>query len=1079
MTKWMTSGARRLKHGLKANHDRSFGARRNKKGAAARLNDKGYESVVASAKIGESRRNNAKHTSTIGSIENTKKDREVKDSSKHSTKKSHRSRSAKDTKPKKKRTMNRLPEYAGVMGGRMLSHPMYERTAAGSHAAAAEANSLHPAGYNAGELRRQELLAAQSRNGAFAPAAAAAAAEREILRLQLPVLQDAHARIMDAELAARAMRDRIAAQQHQQQQQMLAHQDDSFGADSIERMLALQEQQQAAARQREMERIRQADQLGAFGGGVGSFVGSGERERQFDAASYGGIGMERGLSVQQAEEKTLREQLMQRRILEEDVFKRQQQQLEHQEAIKRQQQQQQQQAAMMSRGAGMDQAAAEETALRERFIQRRLLEEEAIKELQLEAIKHQQKQQEAVSIYYQQQNQQQTIKMSRGAEPNLPAEREHLNRLLQLQQLSDEDLIQRTSELRRNKSEALEKQQMLEAQLMRAQGGLDRFQGGNLQGGLDVQGGGLQGRPAQGNISMDGDRRLGLDMIDQAYVDTVLARRMPGKGIDTMKQGQGGQPTSPMLVQQAGTNNLNHQTPGEISQKPLRYFNNGIEVDMDGNPLQPSQASSPLNNLSAQVGMNNLNKNPSPPSLAHVTINNGKAPSPPNDMADMNARMNLNGNATASAMDNNIIAKFLTVVVSRVPEISPALADLLPETSDPAQLKCEFPKVVEATLAELRSIWERFAGSSSPHALSPASADLGMRVAGCITAIEPYKVDLSAASPVAPARSMVVGLTRQAQAAPLKPSGPSLDPGSLGPAVQVMQPERSAIQSNDSKGRASSHVTKRDVAANEGRAKGPESPADELPMMAAYKSKQSKNPSGRMGEKKAKAKAKKLSSGEKKSKAKRANKKKKAKVPEVVHKAKKKTSTPEQQPRDQTTFKVALPADELPEKNTKNNPTTASPAKKKTESSPSKSHQGDKLRSSSLGSSGGGNKQSRPMKKRRIYHPADNAAHADSAKDNDPSGPHGALLDQLFGGVARPTTSENTENEPLVQDHAGESRKPPKNAPMITDESDHMESSSLCRKSSDSDVSHRLNDDDDADGDRYDAASVLLGLMGR
>ena len=58
MTKWMTSGARRLKHGLKANHDRSFGARRNKKGAAARLNDKGYESVVASAKIGESRRNN-------------------------------------------------------------------------------------------------------------------------------------------------------------------------------------------------------------------------------------------------------------------------------------------------------------------------------------------------------------------------------------------------------------------------------------------------------------------------------------------------------------------------------------------------------------------------------------------------------------------------------------------------------------------------------------------------------------------------------------------------------------------------------------------------------------------------------------------------------------------------------------------------------------------------------------------------------------------------------------------------------------------------------------------------------------
>lgn len=55
MTKWMTSGAQRLK----ANLNRSFGARKNKK-AAAHSKDKSYESIVASARIGDARRNNGK-----------------------------------------------------------------------------------------------------------------------------------------------------------------------------------------------------------------------------------------------------------------------------------------------------------------------------------------------------------------------------------------------------------------------------------------------------------------------------------------------------------------------------------------------------------------------------------------------------------------------------------------------------------------------------------------------------------------------------------------------------------------------------------------------------------------------------------------------------------------------------------------------------------------------------------------------------------------------------------------------------------------------------------------------------------
>lgn len=50
MTKWMTSGAQRLKANLK----RSFGARKDRK--AAQTKDKSFESVVASVKIGDLRR---------------------------------------------------------------------------------------------------------------------------------------------------------------------------------------------------------------------------------------------------------------------------------------------------------------------------------------------------------------------------------------------------------------------------------------------------------------------------------------------------------------------------------------------------------------------------------------------------------------------------------------------------------------------------------------------------------------------------------------------------------------------------------------------------------------------------------------------------------------------------------------------------------------------------------------------------------------------------------------------------------------------------------------------------------------
>jgi len=60
MTKWMTSGAQRLK----ANLNRSFGARKSKK-AAAHSNDKTYDPIVASSRIGDARRGKKKGESSI------------------------------------------------------------------------------------------------------------------------------------------------------------------------------------------------------------------------------------------------------------------------------------------------------------------------------------------------------------------------------------------------------------------------------------------------------------------------------------------------------------------------------------------------------------------------------------------------------------------------------------------------------------------------------------------------------------------------------------------------------------------------------------------------------------------------------------------------------------------------------------------------------------------------------------------------------------------------------------------------------------------------------------------------------
>jgi len=763
------------------------------------------------------------------------------------------------------------------MNGLSHHYPMFDPRAAG--AASSSGDDVHRA---AEELRRRrDALAAASRaiptgamslpptgvldrRAAAAAAAALAHREEELLRLR-----DAHARIVEAELAARAMRDRIIAARQEMERANIgddraamdvsreAHKADLAGEarqvaaareaeqeqdagepasaasahiiESMERLVALQDQQRAAARQREMERIRQAELLGGQAFGLGAAAGLrnipaaaltlAERERYERYMAY-------GPSAQLAEEMALRERIMQRRVLEEEVLKRQQQG----EAIKRQQ---------------------EEEAIKRQQEEaiKRQQEKEAIKNQQEEVIKRQQeeaikKQREAFLKIQQQQQQQEAAHWSqlvRGmgmdpiAVPPLEAEREHISRLLQLQRMTDEDLIQRAAEVQTAQSAALRginlekddgaastaaalKRRILESQLARSSGlgGLHRFQGG-------------------------GAASSRLDVIDQAYADAALSRGIPGDGglarLPPAEEGKSeARDPSPAKQHQAGLPQRPVDSPNADPQKPLRYFNNGIEVDMDGNPLP------------GQLPNSNNNSNPE----GTVVMSQGGTRATHGSLAARSPSIATGG---GQAMDN-IIAKFLTVVVSRVPEIATAVADLLPDGGDPAMLKREFPNVVDATLAELRSLKERFSNSADP-----AAADLHIRVTNCIFAIEPYQMDLNTVTGTAPPSA-------GAGAPPGAPGmigravpNPSLDPNSCQPLMPNMPAAYFMAQEHamahlptqsffvpphmmpyppplafapivraDSEGGAPSRASDRSNL---------ESPAedDDLPMMAAYKSK--------------------------------------------------------------------------------------------------------------------------------------------------------------------------------------------------------------------------------------------------
>lgn len=86
-----------------------------------------------------------------------------------------------------------------------------------------------------------------------------------------------------------------------------------------------------------------------------------------------------------------------------------------------------------------------------------------------------------------------------------------------------------------------------------------------------------------------------------------------------------------------------------------------------------------------------------------------------------------------------MISKFLSAVVSRVPEITSAIADLLPEEDgDLISPVTEFSSVVNAAMLELQMVQDRLAKSNDGD-----DTDFYRRVTNGIEALEPYTVDMN------------------------------------------------------------------------------------------------------------------------------------------------------------------------------------------------------------------------------------------------------------------------------------------------------------------------------------------------
>lgn len=845
------------------------------------------------------------------------------------------------------------PDFAGAMGGRALPLPPPARpgmfghlgrdsasytsaasTASPYHgyadailggryaaaaAAAAAADPLPPS--LSQELRRQDAMVL----GVFGDGVGVGVGQHhQHHQHQASLLEEKLLRlhhITEAELAARAFRDQVAAQEQQKQaqqqaaqQQQQAAQDERFIAESIGRIVALQEHQA-------LQRLA----AGGAAGGLGSSLG------RLASQAYGGYAHAQQLQL-----------------------------------------------------------AEEAAAIRERFSHGRVIEEDAARRHQMQQHRHQfQHQDHRGGLGGAGPGRGRNVTAIHSLTPSTSnAGNDTLARLLQLQQLSDEDLIQRAAEVQQNvvlregldprsgtagrvAAESLLERQLLEAHLLRS----------------GVVGGGLGALGALSRFQPGGAERAGpvaavaarsIDPIHQAYIDASLARR----GLGNPPSHNVGNNFRPGLGHPAVAAGASHpQQPSNLipqqhHQQPLRYFMNGTEVDMDGNPF-------PIAN---------------------------------------------EGN------EGNVITRFISAVMQRVPEIRPALAVLQPQGRDPTLIAHDFMHVVDSAAALLRSVQERCARSNDD-----VTFDLHRRITGCIALIESNSADLGlegapprAVSALAPPPPMAHAMRHAQLLGAYQPlQGGGAVAGGMVP--YPIPEEQLAMAHRHQQHHQASVISYQSVILPEGNAayaslKGnnivsqhgvtnSESPVDDnMPMMAMYKS-----------NKKA---------------AKRAMKAEKRKrKPKLVHKANASLKTVDHPPKKlvhHTLFKggfdpneiaesSGLPTSKIPDCSTPSDLTKEAPQEKPAspKTSGGSSTKSDDAKESAEADDNDG--RSQPTKKRRAVDqsnddddddddynsiPVDNIYQKNGKVKNDNKhGPHGDVLKKLFDCVDKPSTDNIDENE--------------------------------------------------------------------
>mmetsp|Transcript_39973 Transcript_39973/g.83957 ORF Transcript_39973/g.83957 Transcript_39973/m.83957 type:complete len:609 (+) Transcript_39973:186-2012(+) len=414
MTKWMTSGAARLK----ANLNRSFFARKKRNDI---VTSKGND-IIASGRIGDARqRNKARQARNTSSVITSKSANDGKPNIISSSKNSRSNCQAKKHSKTIRRT-DGLTGYTSTMGSRMLCN------STGAHL---DADSFMPP-------FPQELAPATSR--------------------VIPPTKDKSALL--------ASRGTTAADRSATVEQAPFQQAEFFQADSIERIVAQQEQRQALARQREQLSQTEANRAAIYAGGSG--LGSSRYSQSSGLVAFSG-------------------------------------------------------ASLASPASGFV------ANLRGLHSTSSLVEESLA-------------------------NQQTT--MSGGDVAALAfAEREYLDRIVHLQQISNEDLIQHAAELQNahtSTKSLVPEENIMEAQMLR--GGLQRFQG---------------------------------CAADQTTA--TVRRKSSGGPSPTMHNDQDASPLSP----QSDGVMLDSDVATKQPLIALRFFNNGVEVDINGNPLYVNETVSP------------------------------------------------------------------------------------------------------------------------------------------------------------------------------------------------------------------------------------------------------------------------------------------------------------------------------------------------------------------------------------------------------------------------------------------------------------------------------------------------------